>query len=142
MEATGTDAAQLALLRLLYPMVGFLMGAGMLTADVLAESIQRLDLGAPARGPGVEEMATLVDTTTGAFIANGLYNRFYWSTSNLALHAGAASLLRHVRVDDSIARRPSRVRGQTVTRPDRRCVPGRPHCRPGRPGRRALPARR
>lgn len=162
MEATGTDAAQLALLRLLHlqketrravrsrqdesatmlartaietlitglycvheptaparlqgeamrqlaPMLQFLVDTGMLTADVLAESIQRLDLGTPARGPGVEEMARAVDKATGASIATGLYNRYYRPTSNLALHAGAASLLRHVRSDGSLTRRPSRV---------------------------------
>jgi hypothetical protein len=165
MEATGIDAAQLALLRLLYlqkatrkavrsrqdeaatmlartaietlitslyciheptavarlqgeqmrqltPMVQFLVDAGLLSADVLAESIQRLDLGAPARGPKVEEMAKVVDTATGASIATGLYNRFYRPTSNLALHAGAASLLRHVRGDGRITCRPSRVWGR------------------------------
>ncbi len=165
MEATGTDAAQLALLRLLFlqkatrkavrtrqdeaatmlarmsietlitglyciheptavarlqgeqmrqlpRMVEFLVDAGLLSADVLAECIQRLDLGDPAKGPDVWSMAERVDAATGASVATRLYDRFYRPTSNLALHAGAASLLRHVRDDGSITRRPSRVWGR------------------------------
>ena len=50
-------------------------------------------------------MATRVDTVTSGKMAVNLYNRYYRPTSNLALHAGAASLLRHVRGDGSIARR-------------------------------------
>jgi hypothetical protein len=111
-EPTAVARLQGEAMRQLTPIVGFLVDAGLLTADVLAESIQRLDLGAPAKGPGVEEMARLVDTAAGASIASGLYNRFYRPTSNLALHAGAASLLRHVRGDGSLARRPSRVWGR------------------------------
>ena len=164
-EATGTDAAQLALLRLLFlqketrravrtrqdeaatmlarvsietlitglyciheptavarlqsdqmkklpRMLDFMVDAGLLPKDVLDECIQRLDLGDPAQGPDVKAMAKLVDTATGASIATSLYDSFYRPTSNLALHAGAASLLRHVRSDGSIARRPSRVWGR------------------------------
>ena len=40
-------------MRQLTPMVGFLVDAGMLTADGLAESIQRLDLGAPVIAIGL-----------------------------------------------------------------------------------------
>lgn len=165
MDATGTDAAQLALLRLLFfqkatrkavrtrqdeaatmlarvaietlitslycihesaavaklegeqvrmlpLLLGFLMEAELIPADVLAECIQRLDLGDPVKGPGVETMATRVDTVTSGKMAVNLYNQYYRPTSNLALHAGAASLLRHVRGDGSIARRPSRVWGR------------------------------
>jgi hypothetical protein len=57
-------------------------------------------------------MARLVDSATGASTATGLYNRYYRPTFNLALHADAASLLRHVRVDGRVARRPSRESGR------------------------------
>jgi hypothetical protein len=165
MEATGTDAAQLALLRLLTlqkairkavrarqdeaatvlarvaiemlitglycvhepsavarlegeqirmmsVMLKFMADGGMLPREVLDECIRRLSAGDPARGPGVEEMAQLVDKATGASIATGLYDRYYRPTSNFALHAGAASLMRHVRADGKITRRPSRVWGR------------------------------
>lgn len=165
MEATGTDAAQLALLRLLtlqkdihkavrtrqdeaatmlarvaietlitglycihepaavaqlqgeqmrmLPlMVKFMVDAGLLSRDVLDECIERLDLGAPAKGPDIATMAKRVDAATGSSVATSLYDRVYRPASNLALHAGAASLLRHVRSDGSTARRPSRVWGR------------------------------
>ena len=111
-EPSAVSRLQGEAMRQLTPMLQFLVDAGLFSADVLAESIQRLDLGEPARGPGVEEMARVVDTATGASIATGLYNRFYRPTPNLAIHAGASSLLRHVRSDGRVARRPSRVWGR------------------------------
>jgi hypothetical protein len=111
-EPTAVARLQGEQMRQLTPMLQFMVDAGLLSADVLAESIQRLDLGAPARGPKVEEMAKVVDTAAGVGIATDLYDRFYRPTSNLALHAGAASLLRHVRGDGRITRRPSRICGR------------------------------
>jgi hypothetical protein len=165
MAASGTDAARLALLRLLYlqkaihgavrsrqdeaatmlarvaietyitgmyclyepdavahlqngalktlgPMLEFLSGAIDIPRDVLDQCIRRLNAGTPAQGPTVRKMAERVDAATGAAIAISLYNRYYRPTSNLALHAGAASLTRHVRGDGRITRRPSRVWGR------------------------------
>ena len=54
-------------------------------------------------------MAKHIDTATGSSMAISLYKRYYRPTSNLAIHAGAASLLRHVTGDDSITRRPARA---------------------------------
>ena len=101
-------------LKMLRTMLEFLRGmsASGIPRGVLDECIQRLDSGTPAEGPKVWEMAEKVDAATGAKIAVSLYNRYYRPTSNFALHAGAASLLRHVRVDGSIARRPSRMWGR------------------------------
>jgi hypothetical protein len=111
-EPTAVTRLQSDQMRQLTPMLEFMMAAGLLSKDVLAECIQRLDLGEPVKGPDVASMARLVDTATGGPAATDLYNRFYRPTSNLALHAGAASLLRHVRSDGSLARRPSRVWGR------------------------------
>lgn len=87
----------------------YLSDAGVIPASVLAECISRLDLGTPARGPSVETMAQRVDRATGGSAAVSLYKRFYRPTSNLAVHVGAASLMRHVRVDHSIRHRPEPV---------------------------------
>jgi hypothetical protein len=95
--------------RMLPLLLGFLEEADLLPADVLAECIRRLDVAAPARGPGVEFMAARVDAATSGKMAAGLYDLYYRPTSNLALHAGSASLLRHVRGDGRLSRRPSRV---------------------------------
>lgn len=108
-EPTAVAQLQGEQMRMLPFMVKFMVDAGLLSRDVLDECIERLDLGDPAKGPDVASMAQRVDTATGSSIATNLYDRFYRPTSNLALHAGAASLLRHVRSDGSIGRRPSRV---------------------------------
>jgi hypothetical protein len=97
---------------MVWPMLEFLGGTVGIPRDVLDECIRRLDAGTPAEGPKVWKMAERVDTATGATIAMSMYNRYYRPTSNLALHAGAASLLRHVQGDGSITRRPSRVWGR------------------------------
>jgi len=90
-------------------MLEYLSDAGVIPASVLAECISRLDLGTPAKGPSVETMAQRVDKATGGSTAVGLYKRFYRPTSNLAVHVGAASLLRHVRGDYSVSRLPVRT---------------------------------
>lgn len=103
-------------LKMLRPMLEFLReDGGVLSGvpgDVLDECIRRLDAGTPADGPKVWVMAEKVDTATGSTIAISLYNRFYRPTSNFAIHAGAASLLRHVCDDGRTARRPSRIWGR------------------------------
>lgn len=111
-EPTAVAQLQAEQMRMLPLMVKFMVDAELLSRDVLDECIERLDLGDPAKGPDVASMAKRVDTATGSSIATNLYDRFYRPTSNLALHAGAASLLRHVRSDGSIAHRPSRVWGR------------------------------
>ena len=95
--------------RMLPLMLEFLSDADVIPADVLAECIKRLDLGAPGRAPTVEVMARRVDKATGGSIAAGLYKRFYRPTSNFAVHVGAGSLLRHVRGDGSLSQRPGRI---------------------------------
>lgn len=97
---------------MLRPMLEFLGGTTGVPRGVLDECIQRLDADTPAEGPKVWEMAEQVDAATGATIAISLYNRYYRPTSSLALHADAASLLRHVRGDGKTARQPSRVWGR------------------------------
>ena len=96
-------------MRMLPLLLEYLSDAGVIPASVLAECISRLDLGTPAKGPSVETMAQRVDKATGGSTAISLYKRFYRPTSSFAIHAGAASLLRHVRGDHSIGRRPERV---------------------------------
>ena len=54
-------------------------------------------------------MAKHVDKATGSSVAIDLYKRFYRPTSSLAVHAGAQSLLRHVRGDGRLSRGPGRV---------------------------------
>jgi len=102
----------LKMLRTMLEFLGGIVGEAGIPRSVLDECIQCLDSGTPAEGPKVWEMAEKVDAATNAKIAVSLYNRYYRPTSNLALHAGAASLLRHVRADDSTAARPSRVWGR------------------------------
>jgi hypothetical protein len=87
----------------------YLSDIDMIPDDVLAECISGLGLGAPEKGPTVETMARRVDKATSGSLAIGLYKRFYRPTSTLAVHTGAASLLRHVRGDDSLSRRPERT---------------------------------
>jgi hypothetical protein len=111
-EPTAVAQLQGEQVRMMPLMLKFMADAGVLPRAVLDECIQRLDIGDPAQGPGVETMAKRVDAATGASIATSLYNRYYRPTSNFALHAGAASLLRHVRGDGKITRRPSRVWGR------------------------------
>src|SRR5712692_511264 len=96
-------------IRLLPLLLEYLSDAEVIPAGVLAECISRLDLGTPARGPSIGEMARRVDEATGGSTAISLYKRFYRPTSSFAVHAGAQSLLRHVRDDRSISRRPARV---------------------------------
>jgi hypothetical protein len=85
--------------------------AGIIPADVLAECIGRLRraLGDPARGPSAESMAKHIDKATDSKVMIDLYRRFYRPASNFTVHAGAASLLRHVRDDDRLRRRPVRT---------------------------------
>lgn len=111
-EPDAVAQLQSGSLKMLRPMLEFLGGTTGIPRDVLDECIQRLDAGTPAEGPKVWKMAERVDAATGSTIAISLYNRYYRPTSNLALHVGAASLLRHVRGDGSTTRRPSRVWGR------------------------------
>lgn len=108
-EPTAVTRLQGDQIRQLSSMLEFMTATGLLSKEVLADCIQRLDLGEPVKGPDVASMARLVDTATGGSAVTDLYNRYYRPTSNLALHAGAASLLRHVRSDGSITPRPSRM---------------------------------
>jgi hypothetical protein len=86
-----------------------LTDAGVIPASVLEECIRRLGYGQPAKGPTVEAMATFVDRSVGGRAAIDLYDRFYRPSSTLTLHGGGLSLLRHVREDGRLSRRPSRT---------------------------------
>ena len=108
-EPQAVEQLQGEQMRLLPLLLEFLSDAGVIPAEVLAECIRRLDYGQAAKGPSVETMARRVDKATGGTVAIGLYKRFYRPTSNFAVHVGAASLLRHVRNDDRLARRPGRA---------------------------------
>jgi hypothetical protein len=87
----------------------YLSDAGMIPASVLAECIRGLEAGTPAKGPPVGAMARRVDQATGGSTAISLYKAYYRPASTFAVHAGAGSLLRHVRWDDRITRRPQRT---------------------------------
>jgi hypothetical protein len=115
-EPGAVSKLQSGQLKMLRPMLEFLREDGGILSgvprDVLDECIRRLDAGTPADGPKVWDMAEKVDAVTGSTIAISLYDRFYRPASNFAVHAGAASLLRHVRGDGRTARRPSRIWGR------------------------------
>jgi len=87
----------------------FLTDAGVIPASVLDECIQGLGYGKPARGPSVEAMALVVDKSLGAKAAVDLYDCYYRPSSAFAMHSGGLSLLRHVRTDNRLVRRPSRT---------------------------------
>lgn len=115
-EPDAVAKLQSGQLKMLRPMLEFLREDGGILSgvprDVLDECIRRLDAGTPADGPKVWDMAEKVDAATRSTIAISLYNRFYRPTSNLAIHAGAAALLRHVRDDGRTSRKPSRIWGR------------------------------
>jgi hypothetical protein len=100
---------QAANVKALEGMLQYVSDMGLIPADVLAECIRRLNLGQPKRGPTVEDMARRIDEATGGSVAIDLYNRFYRPTSNLAVHANAGSLLRHVRADSHLVHRPGKL---------------------------------
>jgi hypothetical protein len=87
----------------------FLTDAGVIPGSVLEECIRRLGYGKPAKGPGTEVMAAVVDKSLGARAAVDIYDRFYRPSSTLALHGGGWALLRHVREDGHLTRRPGRT---------------------------------
>lgn len=99
-------------MRMLPLLLEYLTDADVIPVDVLAECTRRLELGPAARGPSVQTMATRVDAATGTTMAISLYKRYYRPASNFAMHAGAASLLRHVRGDGHLARTPARMWGR------------------------------
>ena len=115
-EPNAVARLQSGQLKMLRPMLEFLREDGALLSgvprDVLDECIRRLAVDPPANGPKVWDMAEKVDAATRSNIAISLYNRFYRPTSNLAIHVGAAALLRHVRDDGRTSRKPSRIWGR------------------------------
>jgi hypothetical protein len=78
---------------------------GLVSADVVDQSAAAM--GGMDGAPGVWTMADRVDTTPHGRGAVGLYRRFYAPTSTFFVHANAASLLRHVRSDNTLSERPS-----------------------------------
>ena len=96
-------------LRNLPLLLKFLTDAGVIPASVLDECIRRLGYGELARGPTVEAMAVVVDKSLGIRAAVDLYDRFYRPSSTFTMHGGGLSLLRHVRSDDHLTRRPART---------------------------------
>jgi hypothetical protein len=74
--------------------------------DILNECIRRLAV--PRKAPALWDMAETVDRATGSKAATDLYQRLYVPLSNFTVHAGAGSLMRHVRSGGAITRRPAR----------------------------------
>jgi hypothetical protein len=111
-EPTAVARLQGEQVRALPFLLEFLVDAAVIPRDVLDECVRRLEAGTPARGPSVESMSVRVDAAMGASLASGLYKRFYRPASHFALHAGAGSLLRHVRGDGRITSRPTRLCGR------------------------------
>jgi hypothetical protein len=74
--------------------------------EVIDECIRRL--GTPRPAKTVWRMAEIADKDTGEYAARDLYQRLYVPLSNYTVHAGAGSLLRHVRAGGAIRRRPAR----------------------------------
>ena len=96
-------------LRSLGLLLRYLSDEGLMPTAVVDECIRRLAQGTPARGPSPEFMARKIDKATGGAAAVSLYERFYRPTASLAVHASGLTLMRHVRADDTLARRPRRV---------------------------------
>ncbi|MFK0279498.1 hypothetical protein ACIQVL_03355 [Streptomyces sp. NPDC090499] len=86
-------------------MLAYLIEDGLVTKDLVDQSAATL--GRAANGPGVFAMADRIDTALGSTGAVSLYRRFYVPTSAFFVHANAASLLRHVRTDNTLSARPS-----------------------------------
>jgi hypothetical protein len=73
---------------------------------VISECIKRLASPRPAKK--VWTMAEIADEATGTYAARDLYQRLYVPLSSYSVHAGAGSLMRHVRPGGAIRRRPAR----------------------------------
>jgi hypothetical protein len=95
--------------RLLKLLLRYLSEERLTPPDVLDECIKRLDIGPSKKGPSVEAMAATIDKATGGKDAIGLYDRFYRPAASLTVHASGLALMRHVRMDDTLTKRPGRV---------------------------------
>ncbi|WP_316770366.1 hypothetical protein [Streptomyces sasae] len=92
-------------LKAINSMLTYLVDEGLVTKDLLDQSAAAM--GRAANGPSVWAMADRIDTAVGSTGAVSLYRRFYVPTSAFFVHANAASLLRHVRKDNTLSERPS-----------------------------------
>jgi hypothetical protein len=85
-------------------MLGYLVDDGVLSAEVLEETLSAYR--EPKKGPDFWQIVEAVEKGSGGAGAISLYRRFYVPTSTFFVHANAASLLRHVRADDRLRDRP------------------------------------
>lgn len=129
-------------LRSLPLLLQFLTDAGVIPGSILADCIDRLNMGTAAKGPALEAMARRVDKSTGGNVLMGLYNRFYRPASILTMHGGAAALLLHVTASDKLTRRPGSNLGPPIACPHRRRLPRRAHRSSGPADRSRLQSRR
>lgn len=91
-------------LKAMREMLRYLADDGLVSSDVVDESTAAM--GGAANAPGVWAMADQIDTPDDSGAVD-LYRRFYVPTSTLFVHANAASLIRHVRKDNTLSDRPS-----------------------------------
>ena len=84
--------------------LGFLADAGIVPKEVIDRAVAAF--GPSGRPPVVSKMVEHIDTATGGTAAVRLYRWFYGPASTFFVHANAASLLRHVKADNSLSDRP------------------------------------
>lgn len=104
-EADAVARLKAGYLKAMRDMLRHLIDDGLVSHDVVDQSV--VAMGGASNGPGVWTMADRVDGTPSGAGAVGLYRRFYVPTSTFFVHANAASLLRHVRSDNTLSDRPS-----------------------------------
>lgn len=86
-------------------MLRYLVDDGLVSQDIVDQSVAAM--GRASNAPNVWTMAERADSTPSGAGAVGLYRRFYVPTSTFFVHANAASLLRHVRQDNTLSDQPS-----------------------------------
>ena len=73
--------------------------------NLLEESVSKV--GTAGRSVGVRDMAKYIDRELGGDGTSKLYGLVYAPTSNYFSHANAGTLIRHVRPDDTLSRKPA-----------------------------------
>jgi hypothetical protein len=100
----AVERLRAANIKAMVEVMGYLIDDGLMPKDVFEQCLQAI--GEPRRGPSVWDMVQLVEKTPDGAGAVSLYRRFYVPTSTFFVHANAASLLRHVKSDNTITERP------------------------------------
>jgi hypothetical protein len=106
-DATAIVVLDAAALKGMGDALAFLEDTGVAPEAVIRECIARL--GQPAKKHVQPwDMVAAIDAANGNKSARGIYRQFYVPLSNFSVHAGGASLMRHVGRRDRVSERPSR----------------------------------